>query len=300
MEFLNFHHLRYFWMVAKRGSVRKAAEELHVSQPSISAQLKLLEGALGDQLFRRSGRNLVLTEKGHLVLSYADDIFSTGRELMNAVRQQPGKRPLRLNIGLTDAFPKVMAFQILKAAFRFTDGIHVVCRDGEIGPLVNQLQAHRLDLVLSDEPASSTLKTKTFNHRLGYSGFTFCAVDSLAAKLRRNFPQSLDGAPALLPTANMGLRAALNTWFDENHIHPRVVGEFEDSALMGVCAAGGRGFTIVHTVVERVALKHYGLKLIGRAEDCGNEFYAISADRKLKHPGVMAITKHAYAAIFDS
>lgn len=300
MEFLNFHHLRYFWMVAKKGSVRKAAEELRVSQPSISAQLKLLEEAFGDKLFRRSGRNLVLTEKGHLVLSYADEIFSTGRELMNAVRQRPGKRPLRLNIGLTDAFPKVMAFQILKAAFNFTDGIHVVCRDGEIGPLVNQLQAHRLDIVLSDEPASSTLKAKIFNHRLGYSGFTFCAVAPLAAKLRRNFPQSLDGAPALLPTANMGLRAALNTWFDENRIHPRVVGEFEDSALMGVCAAGGRGFTIVHTVVERVALKHYGLKSIGRAKDCGNEFYAISAERKLKHPGVMAITKHAYSAIFDS
>jgi len=300
VEFLNFHHLRYFWMVAKKGSVRKAAEELHVSQPSISAQLKLLEESLGDKLFRRAGRNLVLSEKGHLVLSYAEEIFSTGRELMSAVRQRPGKRPLRLNIGLIDAFPKVMAFQILKAAFRFTDAIHVVCRDGEIGPLVNQLQAHRLDIVLSDEPASSSLKAKTFNHRLGHSGFTFCAVGSLAAKLRRNFPESLDGAPALLPTENMGLRVSLNTWFDEQAIHPRIVGEFEDSALMGVCAAGGRGFTIVHTVVERAALRHYGLKVIGRVADCGNEFYAITVDRKMKHPGVLAITEHAYSEIFDS
>lgn len=285
-------------MVAKKGSVRKAADELHVSQPSISAQLKLLEESLGDKLFRRSGRNLVLSEKGHLVLSYAEEIFSTGRELMNAVRQRPGKRPLRLNIGLTDAFPKVMAFQILKAAFKFTDAIHVVCREGEIGPLVNQLQAHRLDIVLSDEPASSTLKAKTFNHRLGRSGFTFCAVAPLARKLRRNFPQSLDGAPALLPTENMGVRASMNTWFDEQRIHPRIVGEFEDSALMGVVAAGGRGFTIVHTVVERVALKHYDLKVIGRAKDCGNEFYAITADRKVKHPGALAITEHAYSEIF--
>lgn len=285
-------------MVAKKGSVRKAAEELHVSQPSISAQLKLLEESLGDKLFRRSGRNLVLSEKGQMVLSYADEIFSTGRELMNAVRQRPGKRPLRLNIGLTDAFPKVMAFQILKAAFQYAESIHIVCREGEIGPLVNQLQAHRLDIVLSDEPASSTLKAKIFNHRLGRSGFTFCAVASLATKLRRNFPQSLDGAPALLPTDNMGLRTSLNTWFDKHRIHPRLVGEFEDSALMGVVAAGGRGYTIVHTVVERVALKHYDLKVIGRADDCGNEFYAITADRRVKHPGALAITEHAYSEIF--
>lgn len=285
-------------MVAKEGSVRKAAEQLRVSQPSISAQLKLLEEALGDKLFRRSGRNLVLSEKGYLVLSYADEIFATGRELMNAVRQRPVKRPLRLNIGLTDAFPKVMAFQIFKAAFQSNDSIHVVCRDGEIGPLVSQLQSHRLDIVLSDEPASSALKAKAFNHRLGHSGFTFCAVASLAAKLRRNFPQSLNGAPALLPTENMGLRASLDTWFDEHLIRPRLVGEFEDSALMGVVAAGGRGFTILHTVVERAALKHYGLKVIGRAADCGNDFYAITVDRRMKHPGVLAITEHAYSEIF--
>ncbi len=285
-------------MVARRGSVRKAADELRVSQPSISAQLKLLEEALGDKLFRRSGRNLVLSETGQMVLGYADEIFSTGRELMNAVRQRPGKRPLRLTIGLTDAFPKVMAFQILKAAFHFTESIHIVCREGEIGPLVNQLQAHRLDIVLSDEPASTTLKAKIFNHRLGRSGFTFCAVASLATRLRRNFPRSLDGAPALLPTDNMGLRSSLNTWFDEHRIHPRIVGEFEDSALMGVVAAGGRGFTIVHTVVERAALKHYNLKVIGRADDCGNEFYAITADRRVRHPGALAITEHAYSEIF--
>lgn len=298
MEWLNFHHLRYFWMVAKKGSVRKAADELHVSQPSISAQLKLLEESLEAKLFRRSGRNLVLSETGHLVLSYADEIFSSGRELMSAVKQRPGKRPLRFNIGLTDAFPKVIAFQIVKAALRFTDPIHIVCREGEIGPLVQQLQAHRLDIVLADEPASSSLKTKTFNHRLGRSGFTFCAVPALAAKLRRNFPHSLNDAPALLPTENMGLRSALETWFDQKEIHPRVIGEFEDSALMGVCSSGGRGFTVVPTVVDRIALKQYGLKVIARVEECGSDFYAITADRRLKHPAAVAITEHAYTEIF--
>lgn len=298
MEWLNFHHLRYFWTVARKGGVRRAAEELHVSQPSISAQLGLLEESLGHKLFKRSGRNLVLTEMGQLVLSYADEIFSSGRELMNAVRQRPTRHPLRLNIGLTDAFPKLIAFQILKAAFRLDDAIHIICREGEIGPLVAQLAAHRLDIVLADEPASSSLKAKTFNHRLGRSGITFCAVPAIAAKLRRNFPQSLDGAPALLPTENMGMRAALETWFDTKGIRPRLVGEFEDTALMEVCSAGGRGFTVVHSVIDRTALKHYDLRVIAKVEECGSDFYAITAERRVKHPAAMAITEHAYSTLF--
>jgi LysR family transcriptional activator of nhaA len=298
MEWLNFHHLRYFWMVARKGGVRKAAEELHVSQPSISAQLKLLEESLGQKLFRRSGRNLVLTEVGQLVLNYADEIFSAGRELMNAVKQRPGKHPVRLNIGLTDAFPKLIAWRILQAAFRADEPVHVVCREGEIGPLVNHLQAHRLDIVLADEPASSTLKAKTFNHALGDSGITFCAVPALAAKLRRNFPESLNGAPALLPATNMGMRAALETWFDTNGIRPRLIGEFEDSALMEVCSAGGRGFTVVHSVVDRTALKHYDLRVIAKVKECRSQFYAITAERREKHPAAVANTEHAYANLF--
>jgi LysR family transcriptional activator of nhaA len=173
MEFLNFHHLRYFWTVARKGGVRRAAEELGVSQPSISAQLKLLEEALGEKLFRRGGRNLVLTEAGQVVLSYADEIFSAGRELMNAVKQRPGSRALRLTVGMTDAVSKLLAFEILRPAFDFPPQTQVICRQAEIGPLIHQLQAHRLDLVLADEPASSTLKARIFNHRMGRSGTTF-------------------------------------------------------------------------------------------------------------------------------
>jgi LysR family transcriptional regulator, transcriptional activator of nhaA len=298
VEWLNYHHLRYFWTVARKGGVRKAADELHVSQPSISAQLRLLEESLGQKLFRRGGRNLVLTETGQLVLNYADEIFSAGRELMNAVKQRPGKHPVRVNIGLTDAFPKLIAFQILRAAFRSEPAVHMICREGEIGPLVSHLQAHRLDIVLADEPASSALKAKTFNHKLGRSGVTFCAVPPLAGKLRRNFPQSLDGAPALLPTQNMGMRAALETWFDSRGIRPRVVGEFEDSALMEVCSTGGRGFTAIHTVVDRAALKRYGLRVIARVDECGTDFYAITAERRVKHPAAVAITEHAYSSVF--
>ncbi|MEO8352641.1 MAG: LysR family transcriptional regulator [Chthoniobacteraceae bacterium] len=298
MEFLNFHHLRYFWTVAKKGGVRKAATELGVSQPSISAQLRILEDSLGEKLFQRSGRNLVLTEAGQLALTYADEIFSSGRELMNAMKQRPGGRALRLNVGMTDSLSKLIAFEILKPAFHFPNSTHVICRQAEIGPLVHQLQAHRLDLVLADEPASSSLKTKAFNHRLGRSGVTFCAVPALAAKLRRKFPQSLHGAPALLPSENMGMRMALESWFDAKAIRPRLVGEFEDSALMEVASSGGLGFTTVHTVVDEAALKHYGLKVIAKVEDCGSDFFAITTERRLKHPAVAAITEHAYTQLF--
>jgi len=298
MEWLNYHHLRYFWTVARKGGVRKAAEALHVSQPSISAQLRVLEDSLGQKLFRRSGRNLALTDAGQLVLNYADEIFSAGQELMNAIKQRPGKHPVRLNIGLTDTFPHLIAFEIFRGAFRASDAIHIVCREAEIALLVHQLQTHRLDIVLADEPASSTLKAKTFNHRLGRSGITFCAVPAVAGKLRRNFPQSLNGAPALLPSTNMGMRTALETWFDKHEIRPQIVAEFEDSALMEVCSAEGRGFTVVHTVIDRAALKHYNLRVIAKVKDCGSEFYAITAERLVKHPAAVAITEHAYTHLF--
>ena len=298
MEWLNFHHLRYFWTVARKGGVRKAADELHVSQPSISAQLRLLEDSLGEKLFKRSGRSLVLTEMGNLVLTYADEIFSAGRELMNAVKQRPGGRLLRLNVGMTDSISKIMGFEFLKPAIRFSEPVHVVCRMAAIEVLVNQLQAHRLDIVLADEPASSSLKAKTFNHRLGRSGVTFCAVPAIAKKLRRNFPQSLNGATALLPTENMGMRAVLETWFDTKGIHPRLLGEYEDSALMVFCATAGRGFTVVPTVVAREVLKHWGLRVIANVDECGTEFYAITAERRVKNPAAMAITEHAYSSLF--
>jgi LysR family transcriptional activator of nhaA len=298
VEWLNFHHLRYFWTVARKGGVRKAADELHVSQPSISAQLRLLEDSLGEKLFKRSGRNLVLTEMGDLVLTYADEIFSAGRELMNAVKQRPGGRALRLNVGMTDALSKFIGFQILKPAFYFSQPVHVVCRQAELGPLVNQLQAHRLDLVLADEPASSSLKAKTFNHRLGRSGTTFCAAAQIAKKLRRNFPKSLHQAPALLPSENMGMRGSLEKWFYTQGIRPRIVGEFEDAALMKVAAADGLGFTMVHSVVDAVALKQFGLSAIARVEECWSDFYAITIERRLKNPVVAAITEHAYSELF--
>ena len=190
-----------------------------------------------------------------------------------------------------------MGFQILQPAFHFPQPVHVVCRQAELGPLVNQLQAHRLDIVLADEPASSSLKAKTFNHRLGRSSVTFCAIPRIATKLRRNFPKSLHQAAALLPSENMGVRGPLEKWFYTEGIRPRIVGEFEDAGLMNIAASGGLGFTMVHTVVESIAFKHYGLSAIARVEECGSDFYAITIERRVKHPVAAAITEHAYSEI---
>ncbi|MDF1739145.1 MAG: LysR family transcriptional regulator [Verrucomicrobiales bacterium] len=299
MEFLNFHHLRYFWTVARSGSVRGAAEELGVSQPSISAQIRLLEESLGEDLFLRTGRRLVLTEAGQTAMTYADEIFSAGRELVNAVVMGTG-RALRFNVGMTDSLSKLIGFEILKPAFHYSRPTHLVTRQGELSVLVNQLQNHRLDLILADEPVTSSLKSTMFNHQLGRSGVTFCAVPKLAAKLRRNFPQSLHGAPALLPSENMGMRWALESWFDSEGIRPHIVGEFEDGTLMEVAASGALGFTTVHTVVDQAALKHYGLRVIAKVEECGSDFYAITGERKVKHPVAVEITENAFSHLFGS
>jgi LysR family transcriptional activator of nhaA len=299
MDYLNFHHLRYFWTVARKGGVRKAAEALGVSQPSISAQLKELEEALGEKLFRRSGRNLVLTETGQVALSYANEIFSAGRELVNAVKQRPGNRALRFSVGMTDALSKLMAFEILKPAFNYSSPTHIVCRQAELGPLIHQLQSHRLDMVLADEPATSTLNARIYNHRLGRSGVTFCAAPPLAAKLRRNFPASLHGTPALLPSENMGMRIALETWFDEQGVRPRIVGEFEDATLMKVTASvGAIGFTVTPSILGAAALQRYGMKVVANVEECGTDYYAITAERRVKHPLAAVITQHAHSQLF--
>lgn len=290
MEFFNYHHLRYFWAVARIGSVRGAAEELGVSQPSISAQIRLLEESLGEELFRRSGRRLVLTEAGEIAMTYADEIFSAGRELMNAISRGAG-RSLKFNVGMTDSLSKLIGFEILKPAFHYVRPTHLVTRQGELSVLVNQMQNHRLDLILADEPVTSNMKPTMFNHRLGRSGVTFCAVPKLAVKLRRNFPRSLHDAPALLPSENMGMRWDLETWFDSVGVRPHLVGEFEDATLMEVAASGALGFTTVHTVVDQAALKHYGLRVIARVEECGSDFYAITGERKVKHPVAAEITE---------
>ncbi len=297
MEFLNYHHLRYFWVVAKEGGLRKAADKLHVSQPTISAQIAALESVLDEKLFRRGGRALTLTEAGHRVLSYAEEIFSLGQELLDAARQQPGARPLRIHIGITDSLPKLVSYEIIKPIFQLAQPVQAVCREGKASDLLGQLAAHRLDIVLADEPAPSSLPIKVFNHFLGDCGMSFCAERKLAASLKRKFPGSLNNAPVLLPASNTILRQSLEKWFQAEGIRPRLMAEFDDAALMKVAAVDGLGFFAVPTLVVKEAVARYGFKTIGCTEECRQQFHAITAERKLTHPAVVAITSNARAAL---
>ena len=298
MEWLNYHHLLYFRTVAKEGSLRKASEKLHVSQSSISAQVSALEAALGEKLFRPSGRTKVLTEMGRVVMGYADDIASLGSEMMNTVQHRAGARPTRFHVGVADSVPKLIAYEIIRPVLQLQPPVQMVCREGKVDALLGLLAAQRLDIVLADEPASSALKFKTFNHPLGASDVTFCAAPPLAARLRRKFPHSLHDAPALLPAENTAFRMALETWFDSLGIRPRTVAEFEDTALMHPAAVDGLGFVPIHTVIAKRAARQNGWKAIGRVSQCTGQFYAITAERRLKHPAIVVITEHAQSRLF--
>jgi LysR family transcriptional activator of nhaA len=295
MEWLNYHHLRYFYVAAKEGSLARAAAVLHVSQPSISEQINELEAALGEPLFQRVGRSNKLTDAGQVVFNYAAEIFTLGGELINAVQQRPGVRTVRLNVGVVDSFPKLVTNEILKPVFAQSQSVHIVCREGKLEDLLAQLVAHRLDVVLADEPAPSSANFKVFSHALGESTVTLCAEPSLASKLKRNFPQSLNSAPALLPAENTALRRVLETWFRAHDVKPNVVAECEDLALMKVLAAEGRGFIAVPTVALREAVSLYQFRSLGQATGCQLQFYALSAERRIAHPSVTLITQRLLA-----
>lgn len=299
MEFLNFHHLRYFWVVAKEGGLRKAAENLHVSQPTISAQIAALEGVLGEKLFRRGGRALALTEAGQQVFIYAEEIFSIGQDLLDSIKQRPTSRPLRLRLGVADVLPKLVTYRIIEPVFRLPQPVQVSCWEASVSDMLVELASYRLDLVLADEPASSGVTTNVFNHFLGESGVTICAEPRLAAKLRRGFPKSLNSAPALLPMSNTGLRRSLEKWFHAVGVRPRLVGEFYDPAFVNVLALHGLGFMAVPTIVAKEIVTRFGFRAIGRTDECKQQFYAITPERKLTHPAVLAVTSQARAAFSD-
>ena len=298
MEFLNYHHLRYFWVVAQEGSLRKAAAKLHVSQPTISTQLAALEARLGEKLFRRSPSGLSLTETGHLAFSYAEEIFRLGQEFQHAVKQRPTTRPMRIHIGIADSLPKLFSHQIIRPVFNLEEPVQATCVEGKTADLLTQLAIYRLDLVLADEPAPSSLHVKVFNHRLGECDVTICAVPKLAERLKKEFPRSLAGAPMLLPTPNTALRRSLENWFQKYARHPRLVAEYDDAALMKAAAADGLGCFPLPTVAVHEAVSYYGFKIVGSIGECREQFYAISAERKLTHPSVIAITSRAQAELF--
>jgi LysR family transcriptional activator of nhaA len=298
MEWLNYHHLLYFWTVAREGSVSKAAQKLRLSQPTISAQVRMLERALGERLFQRRGRTLALTDVGRLVYRYADEIFGIGREMMETLRGQPVGRPLRLVVGVANAVPKLVVYRLLRRARQGPDPVHLVCREDNPEQLVAHLSTHALDVVIADVPSPPHVRVKVFNHLLGESDTGFFAPAALAARLKRRFPASLHDAPMVLPTINTALRQALDEWFDQEGLRPRVSGEFEDSALMKVFGEGaGVVFPAPAAIADDVC-RVYGVRMVGSTRAVRERYYAISAERRLKHPGVLAITTTARDELF--
>jgi LysR family transcriptional activator of nhaA len=291
MEWLNYHHLLYFWVVAREGSIARATEVLNLTQPTISAQLRALEESLGEKLFEKSGRGLVLTEMGKVVLRYADEIFSLGRELRDTVRGRPTTKPPRLIVGLADVVPKLVAFRLIEPAFRMSPRVEVVCREDSPPRLLAALAVHELDVVISDAPAAGAIGVKAFSHLLGESSVTFFTAEPNAAALRRHFPRSLDGAPVLLPAAATELRRMLDHFFETNDIRPTVVAEFDDSALMNISGQAGLGAFPGPTALAREISREHSVRAIGTLETVRERFYVISPERRIKHPAVMAITE---------
>ena len=298
MEWLNYHHLLYFWTVVRAGSIHKASLELRVSAPAISTQLKLLEDQLGEKLLRRSGRRLVLTEMGRIVFSYAEDIFTLGRELLDVVKSRPVGRPLRLDVGVVDVMPKVIVQILLEPALRLQKPIRIVCREAASDQLLGRLATHELDVVLSDSPLDPTLKIRAYSHLLGECGLLFVANVKTADHYRPLFPKSLDGAPMFLPADNTALRKNLDFWFESQSIRPMVLGEFEDYALLRAFGETGAGVFPMPSIFHRHIRKQKNLRMIGVTEDVRIHFYAISGERKLQHPAVIAIRDAARHKVF--
>jgi LysR family transcriptional activator of nhaA len=300
VDWLNYHHLLYFWMVAKEGGITPAAESLHLSQPTLSTQIRKLEKALGVQLFERKGRTMLLTDSGQMVFRYAEEIFSLGRELTDALRGRTTDNAFRLLVGVPDVLPKLVVYQILKSALDLEEPVKLVCYEGKLNDLLSDLALHRLDVVLADSPLTPQVNVRAFNHLLGECDVTVFGTAQMARKYKRGFPASLSGAPMLLPTHNTTMRRALEQWFDASDIRPDTVHEFEDSALLKVFGEAGEGMIVVPTAIAAQVGHQYSLKAIGRIPEIIERFYAISVERRLKHPAVLAISEAARKDLFGN
>jgi len=299
MNWLNYHHLLYFWTVAREGAITRACEQLHVSQPTISAQLRKLEASLGHKLFKRSGRNLVLTDTGRIVYRHADEIFSIGRDLLDTLKGRPGASPMRFLVGIADVVPKLMTHRLLASALKLRERVQITCYEGKPGELLTRLAMHELDVVLSDIPSSPESGVRAFNHLLGESTVSIFARADQVRKYRRGFPRSLDQAPVLLPTSNTMVRRALDQWMDAYDIRPVTVGEFEDSALLKVFGQQGAGLFPAPTVISKEIQKQYAVRPVGEIKEVHERFYAISMERRVKHPAVVEIADLARRRLFD-
>lgn len=289
LETLNLHHLLYFWTVAYEGTVTAASARLHLTQPTISMQIRKLERAVGHKLFRRVGRTLVLTEVGQLVYRYADEMFALGRELSHALGGAVAGRPTRLTVGVPDAMPKIVTYRLLQPVLTMADQVQLVCHEAKLDQLLADLSVHRYDVVLSDAPLGLGARIKAFHHTLGDCGVAFCGTRDMVRRHRRRFPDCLTEAPLLLPTANNELRRALDQWFDAHGGRPQIAGEFEDSALLKEFGKGGWGLFPVPAAVLPEVVEQYGVATVGTLEAVRTRFYAITTQRRIRHPAVAAI-----------
>ena len=299
MDWLNYHHLLYFHTVARTGSITEACKELHLAQPTISTQLRKLEDSLGTPLFVKEGRHLQMTQTGQTVFQYADQIFSLGRELLHTVKGKAADKATKFSVGVLDVLPKHIVHQLLKPALQSPENaVRITCYEGKLDSLLADLALHRIDLVLSDTPLTRSLHIKAYNHFLGQCGTSVIDQKKFMATLAQDFPRSLSNVPLLLPTDTTELRRAVDQWFEENRIVPNIVGEFEDSALIKVFGSEGTGVFFVPSVLESQLCQQYQLESAGRIDEIQERFYAISVERMLKHPSVLAITNAARNKLF--
>ncbi|RZI85515.1 MAG: transcriptional activator NhaR [Rubrivivax sp.] len=297
---MNFKHLHYFWATAKSGGVMRASEQLHTTPQTLSGQIKLLEAQLGCALFRKAGRRLELTEEGRVALGYADQIFALSTELEAAIgKARSGQSVLDFRVGIADSVPKAIAYRLLEPALGLPEPVRLICHEGEFQNLLGQIAVHRLDLVIADEPMGKQMSVKAFNHALGTTAMSFFAAPALKGTLKRAFPRCLDGAPMLLQGAASAMRQRLDVWLAKHQLHPRAIGEFDDAALMKAFGGEGRGVFMAPTVLEAETCAQYGVEVLGRTAELVDEFYAISVERRITHPCVVAITQTARTALFS-
>lgn len=298
MVALNYKHLRYFWMVAKTGSIARSAEQLHLAPHSISGQLKEFEETLGVELFRRAGRNLELTDAGQRILSYAEDIFSIGDELLEVLRDQNMTRTITFRVGVADSVSKLIAYRLVEPALQLAEPVRLVCREGRLSALLAELSIHRLDLIIADRPMPTNLNVRGYSHLLGTCGLTVFGTRLLAKKLRGTFPANLDSAPFLLPGEDVDIRNKLVRWLDTNSLRPRIVGEFDDSALMKAFGQASAGLFVAPTAIADQICEQYQVIKIGRIDSVVEHLYAITAERRLTHPAIVAISAAASQDVF--
>lgn len=297
---LNYKHLRYFWAVAKSGSIARASEQLHLSPNSISSQLGELEGRLGVKLFQRVGRGLELTEAGRRILVYADRIFSIGDELLDVVRDQSTRKAIPFEVGIADSVPKLVAYRLVQPMLTLSEPVRLICREGRLNALLAELAVHRLDLVIADRSMPANLNVRGYSHLLGESGLTVFGSAVLLKKIEGEFPAMLNGAPFLLPGADVAIRPRLEQWFEARELHPRIVGEFDDSALLKVFGQAGAGLFVAPSAISAHVCEQYRVTVVGHIEAVREQIFAISTERRLKHPAIVALSEAARFSMFGN